>query len=323
MVGCFIHTDSGNGTGSTNSSRPQSQVIIDPHGTPGSSDSPQIKPSSDKTTTKEDGQSLNKIPEKKREDSSAIKGEHSKETSGTNLLRDSTDLLASSGDATDAPTDTTNVKPDTGTTSNRLKDTTSDTPKDTTSDTPKDTTNDRLKDHTSNIVTNNTSDTAKDGAGGTNSDVTKAMTSDTAKDTTTDRIKDTVNNLDTRQSEVVAKGMDAIGDITNSTVTDKAWLTSSKPDAMATTSADKQDSNEEKQSESTNAKGSNVSNLNIKDSFDEVDTDDVFASELPSHFRKSHLAPSSPLSPSNSPRLDSKYSPASMSPRPRRSSFVS
>ena len=318
MVSCFIHTDSGNGTGSTNSSRPQSQVIIDPHGTPGSSDSPQIKPSSDKTTTKEDGQSLNKISEKKHEDSSAIKVEHSKETSGTNLLHDSTDLLASSGDATDAPisaTDTTNVKHDTATTSNR--------PKDTTSDTPKDTTSDRLKDHTSDTVTNNTSDTAKDGASGTNSDATKDMTSDTAKDATTDRIKDTVNNLDTRQSEAVAKGMDAIGDITNSTVTDKAWLTSSKPDAMATTSADKQDSNEEKQSESTNAKGSNVSNLNIKDSFDEVDTDDVFASELPSHFRKSHLAPSSPLSPSNSPRLDSKYSPASMSPRPRRSSFVS
>lgn len=65
FIGLFHFTDSGNGTGSTNSSRPQSQIIHDPHGTP-SSDSPALlqKPQEkQKDTVEVLREKLNSVPE--------------------------------------------------------------------------------------------------------------------------------------------------------------------------------------------------------------------------------------------------------------------
>ena len=328
-------TDSGNGTGSTNSSRPQSQIITDPHGTPSNSESPQIRPSSDKPAVKEDVQSMDKVPEKKCEEPPTVKVE----TSRTNVLHNSVDLPASSSGAKSTSTVAAVITKDTvgstskdntsdttkETTNDTLKDTNSDTAKATTSETTKDNTSDTTEDTTSNKTKGTSSDTTKD----TTSDATKDTTSDTTKDTTSDKTqdvisdttRDTVSNLESVQPEDAKDvSLDSISDITDSTVTSKAWLDNIKPSTITITNADKQSGSEE----SPNGDKDKVDKLDIKRNFDETDNDDVFV-ELPTRLRKSQFPPGSPISPNMSPRLSvGGSSPINMSPRPgRRSSFVS
>ena len=273
--------DSGNGTGSTNSSRPQSQVISEAHTTPSNNDSPQLKPSASTAAPKEDVQLLNKVPENKRdEDATSVEVKNKKETSGADVPRKSNDLVASNNGAKDTPIDSTNDKIDKP--DDKAKDTTSDTTKDITSDATKDTT----------------------------SDTTKDITNDTTTDTTSDTVKDTVSNMETVQSKVVAKdtATDSISDITEDAITNKAWL----------------DKHEQKITEEKPVDTKkNVDKLDLQNNFEDVEGDDVFV-EMPTPIRKSHFGPASPMSPSMSPRLSvGTCSPINMSPRPRRSSFVS
>ena len=337
-----MFADSGNGTGSTNSSRPQSQVIIgDPHVTPNNHDSPQLKLSSDKAGNKE-------VPEKHREVAPSVEVKKTEEISQPNSLITSDGAICKSNttnndNTSDTTKDIINLTPkdttsDTtkdiasdiakDTTSDTTKDIASDTAKGTTSDTAKDTTSDTAKDTTIDTTTKDnttdditkditsetiTSDTAKD----TTSDTTKDTTNDTTKDTTNDAIKDTVidnssSNLESVLSKTVAKETNevSISDIAEDTVADKAWQVNDKQEEKVS------------EKEPIDAK-KNVDKLDLKNDFEEED--DVFETNLPTHFmRKSQFDPASPKSPNMSPRLSvGTSSPISMSPRPRRSSFVS
>ena len=310
-------TDSGNGTGSTNSSRPQSQVIGEAHS---NSDSPQLK----SALTAASKENVHKVENKRNEDA-PVEAENKEGTSG---LCNSNNLVASNDGAKGTSIDTTNSTSDK--TDDKAKDTASDTTKDITSDTTKDTTSDPTKDITSDttkdittsvtkditsdttkdVTSDTTKDTASDITKDTTSDITKDVTSDTTKDTTCDTVKDTVSNLETVQSKVVSSdtATDSISDITEDTVTNKAWL-------------DKDEEKVTKEKPIDTKK--NIDNLDLQNNFKEVEGDDVFV-ELPTPLRKSHFGPASPMSPNKSPRLSvGTCSPISMSPRPRRSSFVS
>lgn len=266
---------------------------------------------------KEDVQPLDKVPENKRDEDAPVEVESKKETSGLCNLND---LVAKNDDAKDTPIDTTNGTSDkaddkaketaSDTTkdiiSDTTKDITSDTTIDVTSDTTKDTTGDTTRDTTSDTTNDTTSDTTKD----ITNDTTEDTTSDTTKDTACNTVKDTVTNLETVQSKVVINdtATDSISDITDDTVTNKAWL--DKHEAIIT---------EEKPIDTKK----HVDNLDLQNNFKEVEGDDVFV-ELPTPLRKSHFGPASPMSPNMSPRLSvGTCSPITMSPRPRRSSFVS
>ena len=241
------------------------------------------------------------MPENKRDEDAPVEVESKRGTSG---LCDLNDLVAKNDGAKDTPIDTTNGtsdKPD-----DKAKETTSDTTKGITCDTTKDITSDTTKDITSDTTKDTTSDTTNDITGDTTSDTTKDTTSDTTEDTTSNTVKDTVSNLETVQSKIVVN--DSISDITEDTITNKAWL----------------DKHEEKVTEEKPIDPKkNIDKLDLENNFKEVEGDDVFV-ELPTPLRKSHFDPSSPMSPSMSPRLSvGTCSPISMSPRPRRSSFVS
>jgi len=269
----FLFTDSGNGTGSTNSSRPQSQVITDPHATSNnSSDSPQTKPSL-LTIDKASKEVVQLLPDKKHGDSPSSEVEKLKETF---TAHNSADFVASNSSAKNKPIDTTD-----GTTG--------------------DTTNDVAKD----------------------SDTNKDTTSDTIKDATSDTIKNATSDSQVVESKVVinSPATDTISDITENRVTDnEAWSKSGKLDA--TIDADEQKVNVEKSPQRIYS-NKTVDTLDLKNKFEEVENDDVFASELPAHIRKPNQL--TPMSPNLSPSLSlSGYSPVNMSPRTgRRSSFVS
>ena len=312
----LLFADSGNGTGSTNSSRPQSQVIVgDPHVTPSNSNSPQLKLSSDKVGSKE-------APEKLHghgEVATSIEVKNTEELSQPISLITSNDAISKSSktnndNTSDATKNMTNGTPE-DITGDTTKDITSDTANDTTSDTTiKDnTTDDITKDIISDTTTSSTAkDTTSDMTKDTTSDTTKDTTNGTAKDTTSDTVKD--SNFETAMSKAVAKETDgvSISDIAEDTVADRAWQVNDKQEEKVG------------EKEPVDAK-KNVDKLNLKNDFEEED--DVFVTDLSTHFaRKSQFDPASPKSPNMSPRLSvntSSNPPISMSPRPRRSSFVS
>ena len=162
-----LPTDSGNGTGSTNSSRPQSQIINDTHtATPSNNDSPQIKPSSDRTA--KDVRLLNEVPEKKCE------VPPSENSEGTDVLHNCS-AKEKQSDTVDGKTNDT--ASDTHTVNNITSDTVGNT---ATSDTIKDTTSDTAKDNTSDKETAQSKVVSKDTAMDTISDVTEDRVPDKA-----------------------------------------------------------------------------------------------------------------------------------------------